>query len=74
MSSVRAFLAIPLPRQLQESIHCIQTDLQASNELEEEIALRRLMDAIDGRADVAINILQVDQNMAMQRQALGVTL
>jgi 2'-5' RNA ligase len=30
MSSVRAFLAIPLPRQLQESIHCIQTALQAS--------------------------------------------
>jgi 2'-5' RNA ligase len=30
MSSVRAFLAIPLPRQLQESIHCIQTELQAS--------------------------------------------
>jgi 2'-5' RNA ligase len=30
MSSVRAFLAIPLPRQLQESIHSIQTELQAS--------------------------------------------
>jgi 2'-5' RNA ligase len=30
MSSVRAFLAIPLPRQLQESIRFIQTELQAS--------------------------------------------
>ena len=30
MSSVRAFLASPLPRQLQESIHCIQIELQAS--------------------------------------------
>ena len=30
MSSVRAFLAIPLPRQLQESIRVIQTELQAS--------------------------------------------
>ncbi len=30
MSSVRAFLAIPLPRQLQESIRAIQTQLQAS--------------------------------------------
>ncbi len=29
MSSVRAFLAIPLPRQFQESIRLIQTDLQA---------------------------------------------
>jgi 2'-5' RNA ligase len=30
MSSVRAFLAIPLPWQLQESIRLIQTELQAS--------------------------------------------
>ena len=30
MSSVRAFLAIPLPWQLQESIRVIQTELQAS--------------------------------------------
>ena len=30
MSSVRAFLAIPLPRQLQEAIRVIQSELQAS--------------------------------------------
>ena len=49
-------------------------DLQASNELEEEIALRRIMEAIDGRAEVAVNRLRIAQNVAMRRQAAGLAL
>lgn len=48
--------------------------LQSSNEIAQEIALRRMMDAIDTRAAVAINRIFIDQNNAMLRQAAGISL
>jgi hypothetical protein len=48
--------------------------LQSSNEIAQEIALRRMMDAIDTRAAVAINTILIDQNNAMLRQAAGISL
>lgn len=48
--------------------------LQASNEIAQEIVLRRMMDAIDTRAEVAINQVLIDQNHAMLRQAAGISL
>jgi len=48
--------------------------LQASNEIAQEIVLRRMMDAIDTRAEVAINGTLIDQNNAMLRQAAGLSL
>jgi hypothetical protein len=48
--------------------------LQANNEIAQEIVLRRMMDAIDTRAAVAINRILIDQNKAMLRQAAGISL
>ncbi|MCB1704434.1 MAG: hypothetical protein KDI17_06200 [Halioglobus sp.] len=48
--------------------------LQASNEIAQEIVLRRTMAAIDTRADVALNELLIGQNNAMLRQAAGLSL
>lgn len=48
--------------------------LQANNEIAQEIVLRRMMDAIDTRAAVAINKILIDQNKAMLRQAAGISL
>ena len=48
--------------------------LQASNEIAQEIVLRRMMDAIDTRAEMAINQVLIDQNNAMLRQAAGINL
>lgn len=48
--------------------------LQSSNEIAQEIVLRRRMDAIDTRAAVAINRILIDQNNAMLRQAAGISL
>ena len=50
------------------------SQLQASNEIAQEILLRRMMDAIDTRAEVAINRELIDQNNAMLRQAAGMSL
>lgn len=50
------------------------SQLQASNEIAQEILLRRMMDAIDTRAEVAINRVLIDQNNAMLRQAAGMSL
>lgn len=48
--------------------------LQASNEIAQEIVLRRMMDAIDTRAAVAINRTLIEQNNAMLRQSAGISL
>lgn len=48
--------------------------LQASNEIAQEIVLRRMMDAIDTQAEVVINQVLIDQNHAMLRQAAGISL
>lgn len=48
--------------------------LQASNEIAQEIVLRRMMDAIDTRAAVAINQTLIEQNNAMLRQGAGISL
>ena len=50
------------------------SQLHASNEIAQEILLRRMMDAIDTRAEVAINRVLIDQNNAMLRQAAGMSL
>lgn len=48
--------------------------LQASNEIAQEIVLRRMMDAIDTRAEAAVNQLLIQQNNAMLCQAAGLSL
>jgi hypothetical protein len=48
--------------------------LRASNEIAQEIVLRRMMAAIDTRAEVRINQLLIEQNNAMLRQAAGISL
>ena len=48
--------------------------LQASNEIGQEILLRRMMSSTDTRAAVAVNRILLDQNNAMLRQAAGLSL
>jgi hypothetical protein len=48
--------------------------LRDSNEIAQEIVLRRMMEAIDNRSDVAVNQILIDQNNAMLRQAAGTSL
>jgi hypothetical protein len=48
--------------------------LRTSNEMGEEMWLRRTMEALDTRAEEAINRLLIGQNRAMRRQAAGMAL
>lgn len=48
--------------------------LLGENELAREIWVRRLLDDIDKQANAAINKLLIDQNLAMKRQATGISL
>ena len=48
--------------------------LQASNEIGQEILLRRMMSSTDTRAAVAVNRILLDRNNAMLRQAAGLSL
>lgn len=48
--------------------------LQASNEIGQEILLRRAMSAIDTRAAAAANRILLERNNAMLRQAAGLSL
>ncbi|MCB1699756.1 MAG: hypothetical protein KDI14_02805 [Halioglobus sp.] len=48
--------------------------LRDSNEIAQEIVLRRMMDAIDTEAEVTINQVLIDQNNAMLLQAAGSSL
>ena len=48
--------------------------LRNSNEIAQEIVLRRMMVAIDTRAEVEVNRLLIEQNRAMLRQAAGLSL
>jgi hypothetical protein len=48
--------------------------LRASNEIAQEIVLRRMMDAIDTGAAVAVNQVLIEQNNAMLRQAAGISI
>jgi len=60
--------------QLSEQIARQIEGLQAGNEIGEEIALRRMTDAIDTRAAAARNEILTHQNNAMLRQAAGLSL
>jgi hypothetical protein len=48
--------------------------LRDRNEIAQEIVLRRMMVAIDTRAEVEVNRLLIEQNKAMLRQAAGMSL
>jgi len=48
--------------------------LQSSNEIAQEIVLRRMMDAVDTKTEVAVNRALIDQNNVMLRQAAGISL
>jgi hypothetical protein len=61
-------------QQLASRIAKQLAQLQASNEIAQEIVLRRMMDAIDTQAAVAINQTLIEQNNAMLRQAAGISL
>ena len=60
--------------QLSEQISLQISGLQAENEIGEEIALRRMTEAIDTRAAAARNQILIHQNNAMLRQAAGLSL
>lgn len=60
--------------QLSQRIASQLEQLRASNEIAQEIVLRRMMAAIDTRAEVKINQLLIEQNNAMLRQAAGISL
>jgi len=60
--------------QLSRRIASQLEQLRASNEIAQEIVLRRMMAAIDTRAEVRINQLLIEQNNAMLRQAAGISL
>ncbi|CAA0090310.1 Uncharacterised protein [Halioglobus japonicus] len=61
-------------QQLAGRINEQLAQLHDSNEIAQEIVLRRMMEAIDTRADVALNALLIEQNNAMLRQAAGISL
>ncbi len=48
--------------------------LQTSNEIAQEIVLRRTMESIDTRAAAALNRVMINQSNAMLRQAAGISL
>ncbi len=60
--------------QLNRRISSQLEQLRASNEIAQEIVLRRMMVAIDTRAEVELNRLLIEQNNAMLRQAAGMSL
>ncbi len=60
--------------QLNRRISSQLEQLRASNEIAQEIVLRRMMVAIDTRAEVELNLLLIEQNNAMLRQAAGMSL
>lgn len=60
--------------ELSEQIAGQLQDLLASNEIGQDIALRRMMDAIDTRTAAHTNELLLKQNNAMLRQAAGLSL
>tara|TARA_R110002049_G_scaffold40192_18_gene122750 strand:+ start:4496 stop:5707 length:1212 start_codon:yes stop_codon:yes gene_type:complete len=61
-------------RQLAGQINEQLTQLHDSNEVAQEIVLRRMMAAIDTRAEYALNELLIGQNNAMLRQTAGISL
>ena len=60
--------------ELGESMARQSEQLKTLNELGEEIALRRRMDAIDIESAAALNRILIEQNNAMLRQAAGIPL
>jgi hypothetical protein len=61
-------------QQLAGRINEQLAQLHDSNEIAQEIVLRRMMEAIDTCAEFALNELLVEQNNAMLRQAAGISL
>ncbi len=59
---------------LSRDIAAQARELRTSNELEEEIVLRRIIESSDSEEAVAINQLLIGQNTAMRRQAAGLSL
>jgi hypothetical protein len=62
--------SIELSRQITEQINA----LHASSELEQQVLLRHLMANIDAKAAAALTQTLIYQNIAMQRQAAGLSL
>jgi hypothetical protein len=60
--------------ELGEAMAQQSEQLKTLNELGEEIALRRRMDAIDIESAAALNRILIEQNNAMLRQAAGIPL
>ena len=50
------------------------SELEAANELGQELILRQMIEAIDAKAAIAINQILIEQNNAMRRQAAGIPL
>lgn len=59
---------------LSEKIAAQARDLRTSNELEEEIVLRRVIESSDSEEALVINQLLIAQNIAMRRQSAGLAL
>ncbi|MEQ9394620.1 TolC family protein [Haliea sp.] len=56
---------------LGEKIEAQLLSLRASNEVEAELVLRRLLDVLDRRGELALIKSQIHRNAALQRQAAG---
>ena len=50
------------------------SELEAANELDQELILRQMIETIDAKASIAINQILIEQNNAMRRQAAGIPL
>jgi len=61
-------------QQLAMRINEQLAQLHGSSEIAQEIVLRRTMEALDTRAEFALNELLIQQNNAMLRQAAGLSL
>jgi len=59
---------------LKEHIATQLAQLQASNEVEQEMVLRRTLESIDTSAELAVTRLLLEQNNVMLRQAAGLSL
>lgn len=60
--------------ELSQRITDHTTELEAVNELGEELILRQRIEAIDSKTAMTINKILIEQNNAMRRQAAGISL
>lgn len=59
---------------LSERIIKQADELKAQNEIEQEVIIRRMMNALDAQLNYALNQVFINQNQAMLRQAAGISL